>query len=147
MTALDWYGLAGSALILLAFYFLRTVGAFIKACAVVAVATSVASFYSLASVSVETLLQASVTSVGLSLCAFGLLIVRVMFIRSVSLNLLRNLQAGVPGGFDEDIGGRLNDMRRFGLIESEGELTRLSSFGRLIGGVVERLYALLRVKA
>lgn len=146
MSALDWYGLAGSALVLLAFYFLRDVSAYIKACIAIVVATGVAAFVSLGSAEFDALLRAAITTVGLGLCAFGLLFVRVMFIRSVSLNLLRSIQNGSAGGFNEDIGGRLGDMRTFRLIESRGEVNTLTGFGRLVSGFVALFYAVLRVK-
>jgi len=47
----------------------------------------------------------------------------------------------------EDIGGRLHDMRKFGLIQPAGEGNTLTPFGRLVSGVVALFYTLVRIKA
>jgi hypothetical protein len=83
--------------------------------------------------------------VGLFLCVFGLLIVRVMLIRSVSLHLLSNILAGKEGHMAEDIGGRLGDMRAFGLIRTDEGVSQLTAFGRLISGIVAVFYLLFRI--
>jgi hypothetical protein len=92
-----------------------------------------------------------VMTLALLASSFGLLIVRVMLIRSISLNLLRNLDRAVESTFTEDLGRRLGDMRKFGLIEAKDEAkdaqNALTAFGRLVGGVVGVFYSLLRIGA
>jgi hypothetical protein len=84
---------------------------------------------------------------GLCLAVFGLLIVRVMLTRSVSLHLLRRLQASLNDEFTRDIGSRLDDMRGFGLIRDvEGEKVMLTTFGQFIGSVVAVLYTAFKIK-
>ena len=87
MSVLDWYGLAALAVISLCFYAVRSVPRYIFACALAIVAFSW--------VTRDFLLHAPAPWIvmcgGLCLTAFGLLIVRVMLTRSVSLHLLRRL--------------------------------------------------------
>jgi hypothetical protein len=139
VSALNWYGLAALAAIALIFYFVRRVAPYVTLCSVV-VAVFAARAWPLHNPS-----ESIVLSLGLLLCVFGLLIVRVMLIRSVSLRLLGRMESGTQDGFSEDIGARLHDMRAFGLIRTTGETNELSSFGRFIGGVVALLYAAFRI--
>jgi len=144
MATLDWYGLGAIALIALVFYLVRKIPMYIALCGVicagfVAVTAPAADFSRPSGWIVMTL--------GLLASSFGLLIVRVMLIRSISLNLLRNLDNAVESTFTEDLGGRLGDMRKFRLIETKGEASTLTSFGRLVGGVIGVFYSLLRIGA
>jgi hypothetical protein len=143
MTEIDWYGLAGIAAIALGFYALRRIPLYLLACALVIVAFGWATRDFL----VATPVQWIVMCAGLCLSAFGLLIIRVMLTRSVSLHLLRRLQASLDDEFTRDIGSRLSDMRGFGLIrDADGEQVSLTSFGRIICSVVTALYATFRIK-
>jgi hypothetical protein len=84
---------------------------------------------------------------GLLLYWFGLVIVRVMLTRSVSLRMLsgydRREQTVTAG---EGIFARLSDARHFGLMVSEEKEYRLTLFGRFIAGIVAMSYAILRIK-
>ena len=144
MATLDWYGLGALALIALVFYLVRKIPMYIALCGVICagfVAVTVSGVdFSHAS-------EWIVMTLGLLASSFGLLIVRVMLIRSISLNLLRNLDNAVQSTFTEDLGGRLGDMRKFHLIEPKGEESTLTAFGRLVGGVIGALYSLLRIAA
>jgi len=155
MATLDSYGVVAAASVLLTFYFVRKVGAYIKTCIAIVLATGIATSVSLVA---DTLASGVVLVAGTALLAFGLLFVRIMFIRSVSLNMLRSIQNESAAGFGEDIGGRLRDMRAFRLIRTthetqasglgqEQELQALTAFGRLIGTVTAVCHWLLRVKA
>src|SRR4051812_39482869 len=116
MTALDWYGLAGLGLVLLAFCFVRNIAAYVRTCALIVLSISAATVHHImVGESLRQSAEGLVLIAGNVLFAFGLLIVRVMFIRSVSLNMLRSMQTGADGSFGEDIGGRLGDMRSFRL--------------------------------
>ena len=84
---------------------------------------------------------------GLVLYWFGLVIVRVMLTRSVSLRMLgaydRQEQTVTAG---EGIFARLKDAKHFGLMMGEAEKYTLTFFGRLIAGIVAISYAILRIK-
>jgi hypothetical protein len=143
MAVLDWYGLAGMAAISLIFYAVRRVPRYIFACALVILAFGWATRDFL----LRTPVQWIVMCAGLCLAVFGLLIVRVMLTRSVSLHLLRRLQASLNDEFTRDIGSRLDDMRGFGLIRDvEGEKVMLTTFGQFIGSVVAVLYTAFKIK-
>src|SRR4051812_4007029 len=118
MTALDLYGVIATASVFLAFYFVRNVAGYIKTCIAIVLGASIATGLSVVA---DTLAEGVILVGGIALLAFGLLFVRLMFIRSVSLNLLRSIQSGSPTGFGEDIGGRLRDMRTFRLIRQAVE--------------------------
>ena len=85
---------------------------------------------------------------GLSLWMLGLLIVRVMLNRSVSLQLLAHIDSGRLESLVVDIGGRLRDMVALGLIRSMPEETwGLTLFGRLVSGLVIVAYAVFRIES
>jgi hypothetical protein len=147
MTSPDWYGLAALTALLLIFYYVRAVPAYVALGAAVALGFGAATFGLLDWSSAS---EWIVMTVGLLACAFGLLIVRVMLIRSVSLHLLRGMEGAGPDSFGEDIGARLNDMRAFGLIQTSDGVdgrTALTSFGWMVSGVVSALYFTFRIKA
>jgi hypothetical protein len=142
MTALDWYGFAALVLVFLIFYAVRRILLYLVACLVVVAAFAFVARAELATATASWL----VSTLGLLLFTFGLMIVRVMLIRSVSLHLLRRVQASEKDEFAEDIGGRLHDMRKFGLVRGTSEAAELSNFGRFVSGVVGVFYALFRIK-
>jgi hypothetical protein len=142
MTALNWYGIAGLTLILVVFYLVRRIPIYLAICVAITAACAVATGQT---VDWQRPSEWVVASIGLWLCVFGLLIVRVMLIRSVSLRLLDTIQRGNAESVSEDIGGRLDDMRSFGLIRPTGEMATLSAFGRLISGIVAVFYAMFRI--
>jgi hypothetical protein len=144
MTTLDWYGIGALSLIVVVFYFVRKIPAYLAAAGAIVV-----GFVAVTCQSVDWP-QASdwlVMTLGLLACIFGLLIVRVMLIRSVSLNLLRSIEGATADRFGEDIGARLGDMRSFHLIETAEGRNSLTPFGRLVSGVVAAFYAILRIQA
>jgi len=143
MSSLDWYGIGALALIIPMFYFIRKVPAYLTLCMVIAVGFATATF---GSVSPQHMSEWIVINCGLLLCLFGLLIVRTMLIRSVSLRLLSQLDSGQEMSIREEIGSRLHDMRHFGLIPTADEGNTLSSFGRLVSTTVAVVYALVRIK-
>jgi hypothetical protein len=144
MATLEWYGLGAVALIALVFYFVRKIPIYIALCGAICVGfvamTAPAADFSRPSGWI-------VMTAGLLCASFGLLIVRVMLIRSISLNLLRNLDNAAQSTFTEDLGGRLGDMRKFRLIEAKGAESVLTPFGRFVGGVVGVFYSILRIGA
>jgi hypothetical protein len=144
MNAIDGYGIGCLGLILVVFYFVRKIPAYV-ACS--AGTSALFTALTLRDVDFANPSQWLVMLAGLLVCAFGLLIVRVMLIRSVSLNLLRSIDGMSQDRFGDDIGGRLDDMRSFRLIRTAEDANALTAFGRFVGGVVATLYALFRIKA
>jgi len=142
MDALSWYGIAALAVLAPAFYFVRKIPAYLALCVLLVAAFAAATWRSVNWAEPSAWI---VTLVGLMLCAFGLLIVRVMLIRSVSLLLLAEIKAGLPGTTDERLRDRPRDMRAFGLIRPSGERSVLTGFGSAIGALVAGLYALFGI--
>jgi hypothetical protein len=145
MAPLGVYAVGALALVLAIFYFVRKIPAYLALSAVVVVV------FALATVGHIEWVQPSewiVAVAGLLLCVFGLLIVRVMLIRSVSLRLLASIDSGAQETIGEDIGGRLHDMIAFGLIRAVPDGTcDLTPFGRFVGGVVAVFYSVFRIDA
>lgn len=144
MIALEWDGVLALALIVLAFYFVRNIPAYVAAGGVIVAGFAAATCSSARG---SHLSEWIVLVTGLPLCIFGLLIVRVMFIRSVSLGMLRSIELGTDDTFGEDIGGRLRDMRAFHLIRTVEGQNALTAFGALVSAVVAVFYATFRIKA
>jgi hypothetical protein len=143
MNALDWCGIGALAAIVLSFGSIRRIPAYIGATSAVVAAFAVAPY-----LGVDVVRSADwlVMTAGLAACAFGLLIVRVMLVRSVSLLLLARLGEGPSDLFRRDIRGRLDDMQRFGLIRSSDGRYTLTSFGMAVGGAVTASYKVFRIK-
>ena len=144
MATHEWYGLGAVALMALVFYFVRKIPMYIGLCGAICV-----GFVAVTAPSADFSRPSGwlVMTAGLLCASFGLLIVRVMLIRSISLNLLRNLDSATESTFTEDLGGRLGDMRKFRLIRANGAENVLTPFGRLIAGVVGVFYSFLRIGA
>jgi hypothetical protein len=142
MTALDWYGLGALGLIGLVFCCVRRVPAYLALNAAVIALFASATFGS----NRERLLTWAVMTTGLAACSFGLLIVRVMLVRSVSLQLLNRIEGTGTDVFDDDIRGRLNDMTSFHLVRHIEEDITLTTFGRFVSDIVAASYALFRIR-
>ncbi|HEU5072550.1 MAG TPA: hypothetical protein VFU02_00215 [Polyangiaceae bacterium] len=143
MTAIDGYGALALLVLGLVFWFIRTIPAYLIAGGLIVIAFAALTFNSLTWAEASNWL---VMTSGLALSVFGLLIVRVMLIRSVSLNLLGSMHGERKESFGEDIGARLGDMRKFGLIETSGNANSLTGFGRFVAGVIALFYAVFRIK-
>lgn len=88
-----------------------------------------------------------VMTAGLFLYWFGLFAVRIMFLRSVSLNLLVSLSRGEAGStIGEDIAKRLKDMQTYGMVRQDGENYSLKAFGGFMALWVMLLYSILRIE-
>lgn len=142
MNSLSWYALGALASIGLTFYAVRKIPVYAAICLVVVLAHGVLTW---PLVDLQSTSEWIVSTAGLALCVFGLLIVRVMLIRSVSLRMLRRIDEGGAETMEEDIGGRLPDMRAFKLIGAQREVCELTPFGRVIGTSVAAFYALFRI--
>src|SRR5262245_23249992 len=139
----DWYAILTLGCILVIFYFIRARTSFLLGCTLDTV-----SFAALSSAAVawERPSQWLVTNCGLQLCVFGLLLVRTMLVRSVSLRLLGRIATGQSGSITQEIGHRLNDLRLLGLTMPVDGKNSLTHLGRAIGAVVALLYALTRTR-
>jgi hypothetical protein len=140
----DLYAILALTCILFIFYFVRTMGPFFTACTLVTL-----TFAAVSSRSVDWAhpSQWIVLNCGLQLCVFGLLIVRAMLVRSVSLRLLARIATGQSSSMTDDITGRVKDLRRLAVIRSVDGKNTLTHFGRVIGAAIAVLYALIRIRA
>jgi hypothetical protein len=143
MTALDLSGIVALGFLGLAFWRVRRVPAYLALAALVIGGFAVATSRS----RTAPLVTWVVMTAGLVGCAAGLLIVRVMLVRSVSLHLLGRLDGARTDVFDEDIRGRLHDMRTFHLVRTADGVNTLTAFGRLVGGVVAASHSVLRIQS
>jgi hypothetical protein len=144
MGPLSGYGVGSLTLILLVFYFVRKIPAYIALCNAIVVAFWAATLRLSAP---SQLSQRIVLTLALLLCAFGLLIVRIMLIRSVSLRLLAAIDSGAQETIGDDIGGRMEDMRAFHLVRAtSGGKSALTRFGWFISGVVAVFYWIFRLE-
>ena len=85
---------------------------------------------------------------GLALYSFGLLFLRTMLRRSVSLRLLAACaDERSPAAVREDIGRRLGELSRYGLARRVGPEYRLTPWGRSLAAVLGVVYNVLRLKA
>jgi len=85
--------------------------------------------------------------VGLMLYWFGLVVVRIMLTRSVSLQMLAGYAHGETRvTTSEGIAGRLKDATHFGLVRSENDHFGLTLFGKTISFIVASSYFVLRIK-
>ena len=88
-----------------------------------------------------------VMTVGLTLYWFGLVIVRIMLTRSVSLHMLADYAKGErKETTSEGIAARLKDATHFGLMRSSESGYTLTSFGKAIATIVAVSYFILRIK-
>jgi len=139
---MGWYGLGALALIGFAFYLVHDVERLL-ACGAAIVAGFATATYP--AVHTEHAVDWILFVVGLATLVLGFSIVRVMLIRSVSLQLLARLDGGRAGSFREDIGERLREMRRLHLVRQSAEGNTLTPLGTLTAGVVAACYRVLRI--
>jgi hypothetical protein len=143
MAALDWYGIGALVLIVLAFVLVRNIAVYLVAAGVVTTGFALATY---SGVDWRRPSEWVVLTAGLLACSFGLLIVRVMLVRSVSLKLLATIDGSPGGSFGENIGGRLHDMRASRLIRTTAEQNSLTPFGQLLSALVALLYGVFRIE-
>lgn len=143
MDILNLYALIAFLLICGVFYIVRKIPFYVTGCALI---IAVFLWRSYLVVQRAQLAEWLLAGLALILCSFGLLIVRVMLIRSVSLQLLARLAGGESAaGVSQDIGGRLRDMEYFHLIR-RGENNALTGFGWFCSTVVVIFYTIFRIK-
>ncbi len=144
MSPLTWYCTGTMITIAPIFYFARHLRAylFLSLLTVVGSATAAARRVDWAHPS-----EWIVMTVGLSLCVFGLFVVRVMLKRSVSLQMLATVDGNRPEAFSEGIEHRLHEMQVFHFVQtcSDGR-SELTGLGRLVSQAVALMYSFFRVE-
>jgi hypothetical protein len=91
--------------------------------------------------------EALVLLFGLVLYWFGLLILRVILQRSVSLHLLLSYFQDRPAEtIREEVSGRFKDALFFRLVRQDGPAFRLTLFGRFIATIVALFYFIVRIE-
>jgi hypothetical protein len=136
------YGVGAVALIGFAFYVLRRVRPFAIAAALVAAAFVIATYPPPPG---EMLVEWYVLTMGIAAEIVGLLFVRTMLARSVSLHLLAHIDGLATDSFERDIDERVGDLRGFRLVRTIDGRNTLTAFGRLIAAVVAFCYSLLKI--
>ena len=141
MIAMEWYGIGAAILLALSFYFVRRVGWF-----VICGAAILAGFIgSSRSNGAQRASDWYVMTAGLLASFAGLLIVRLMVIRSVSLQLLGRIDGAAAAAFHDEISGRLRDMRVCRLVRSTERGNALTPAGRIVAVVVAAFYRAFRI--
>jgi hypothetical protein len=146
MKSFDWWGLVSFLLISFAFYTIRKrIFLYIIFC--VAIIGSFVLFTRGAFEQAGRPPEWFILIGGLALYAFGLLIVRIMLSRSVSLHLLARLTGGQnPENVEDEIANRLRDMLHYRLVAVDGnQVYTLTNFGRVIAWIVTVTYTVLRI--
>lgn len=143
MDTLQVSGIAAFTLVSLAFYFMRKMLSFNIFSILVVTALVIAIFHFQLPLSPEMLVLLS----GLILYWFGLLIVRVMLQRSVSLHLLLSYFWGSPAEtIQEEVSNRFKDALFFKLAQRDGEIFKLTFFGKFIASIVALFYFVVRIE-
>jgi hypothetical protein len=79
------------------------------------------------------------------LFALGLVAVRVIIARSISLTLLDEIEQHIDAsGYRARVADRMSDALRLGLVEARGDELVLSAWGRLAARAARLLYAIFR---
>lgn len=145
MTILDALGIGGALVMSAGFIFIRRpLAAFNAACALaVAGCVTLAWDRARSGYPQEVLMLA----VGLILFWLGLLIVRIMLQRSVSIRLLESYREA--GGHEPDvregIRSRLQDAERCRLVRHNSETYRLTWFGYIVASLLRVVYRVTKV--
>ncbi len=142
MTGLEAYGLAADALLALAFWFVRGAARFAACGAAIVAACAGGAF----AASAGRLDEWALMTAGLLATALGLLILRVMLVRSVSLHLLGRAGGLHDADYAGDIQRRLLDLQSGGMVRRGlDERFALTSAGRATAALLAVLYAVLRL--
>jgi len=136
MISFDWYSLCALGLVAFTFYRFRTIRSFLIISVVVGIGFGIATSGLVA----RSTQEIALANVGLWLYILGLLIVRTMLKRSVSLHLLFRISSGHRGVMAEDIETRLEDLHRFALVDRKNGMNALTIWGRLVSSFVAIVY-------
>lgn len=140
---MEWYGIGGVALLSLAFYVVRRVPWFLLCGAAIIGGFIVVSRARDAELASEWYVMAA----GLLASFVGLVIVRLMLIRSVSLQLLGRIDGAHDRAFHDDINRRLHEMRVCRLVRCTDRGNALTPAGRAVAGVVAAFYRAFGIDA
>jgi len=136
MIDMAWYGIGGVALLGLTFYLVRRLPSFLFCGAAILAGFIVVS----RSRDSDRVSEWYVMTAGLLASFLGLAIVRLMLIRSVSLQLLGRIDGAADGAFQDDVNRRVNEMRVCRLVRSTERGNALTPVGRVAAGVVAAFY-------
>jgi hypothetical protein len=143
MDILQISGIAAFTLMSLAFYVARRMVLFNVFCVLIFVAFLLVIRYFGTGPSPEMLVMTS----GILLYWFGLVIVRVMLQRSVSLHLLLSYFLKKPAEtIQEEVSERFKDALFFRLVKEQQDTFRLTLFGKFIASIVATFYTLVRTE-
>jgi hypothetical protein len=141
---MESYGLVAIALIGAAFYGLRRVPTFVVCGAAIVAVFAIITYPSLAP---DRAAEWYVMTTGLLASLAGFLVIRLMLIRSVSLQLLARIDDVAHGAFQYEISERLNDMRVLHLVHSINGRNTLTLAGRLAAAAVAAIYRVFGISA
>jgi hypothetical protein len=147
--SLDWFGIISFVLILCIFYNVRRrIEVYVICCTAVIALFVLFTWDEIASANGAP--EWWILTFGLVLYAFGLLVIRIMLQRSVSLHLLEKLNGKGEQEHEnmrEEIAERLRDMQQFRLISTrQVDVYHLTHFGLFVASVVTFLYFVLRIQ-
>jgi uncharacterized membrane protein len=145
MTILDTLGIGGALVMSAGFLFVRRpLAAFNAVCAIVVVGCGMVAWDRARSTHPE---EALLLVAGFILFWLGLLIVRIMLRRSVSIRLLESYREA--GGHEPDvregIRSRLQDAERCRLVRHSSDMYRLTWFGYLVASLLRVVYRVTKV--
>jgi hypothetical protein len=145
MTATDAVAVVAWLVITASFCFVRrSLGRHVAACGVVAAPPMWATFRPAPAPDRE---QWLLLLLGILLYGAGLLVLRLILRRSVSLHLLFALSAGQGSQrIREEMVDRLADLERFRLASCRARSYALTPFGRVTAAAVSAIYALFALK-
>jgi hypothetical protein len=139
MSLIDSLGIASFSLISISFYFVRSRLLLFGVIWVLIIGLS--AVFALRHASPAYPAEGAVLIAGLFLYGLGLLVVRVMLRRSVSLRLLGGYLPGqAAGDIREEISARLIDARLYHLVTLDRDVYRLTGFGKVVAAVMRILY-------
>ena len=136
--AMEWYGIGCLASIGTAFYLVRRVPAFFLCGTAILVAFIVLTGFSRPP-------EWYVMTAGLLASFAGLVIVRLMLMRSVSLRLLGRIGGADDRAFHDDLGARLHEMRTWRLVRGTDRGNALTPAGRIVAGAAAATYRACRI--
>jgi hypothetical protein len=143
VSTLDVLALAGMAALSVAFLLARRAEAILPLAG-----GAVLALVGFAAIRVDAAAVESILAVaGLGLYCAGLVIVRIMLHRSVSLRMLTALAHGRQEASVEDIRSRLRDLERYGLAVRSGSSYELTALGRAVAGTLAVLYRVTSARA
>ncbi|HZR22048.1 MAG TPA: hypothetical protein VFA59_00580 [Vicinamibacterales bacterium] len=138
---MEWYGVAAFALVALTFYRIHRVVAFAAVSGAIVFAFIALRRVAPSPVRLADWLEIVIGLVGWTL---GLIIVRVMLVRSVSLHLLERIDQRTGGSFIDELGVRIGELRRVRLVRVDDAKNALTPLGRSVAALLDACDRLVR---